>query len=43
MHAAITQEGAGRKFVGSALKYMRYAGAYPEIAPAADAPEQDTE
>jgi predicted RNA-binding protein YlxR (DUF448 family) len=43
MHAAIKQEGAGRKFVGTALRYMRYAGAYPEIAPAADAPEQDQE
>lgn len=43
MHAAIKQDGAGRKFLGSALRYMRYAGAYPEIAPAADAPEQDKE
>ncbi len=43
MHAAITQDGAGRKFVQSALKHMRYAAAYPEIAPAADAPEQDWE
>jgi predicted RNA-binding protein YlxR (DUF448 family) len=43
MHAAITQDGAGRKFIGSAQRFMRYAGAYPEIAPAADAPEQDTE
>jgi uncharacterized protein len=43
MHAAITQDGAGRKFIGSALRYMRYAGAYPEIAPASDAPEQDQE
>lgn len=43
MHVAITKEGAGRKFIGSALRFMRYAGAYPEIAPAADAPEQDTE
>ena len=41
MHAAITQDGAGRKFIGAALRYMRYAEAYPEIAPAADAPEQD--
>jgi predicted RNA-binding protein YlxR (DUF448 family) len=27
MHAAITQDGAGRKFIGSALRYKRYAGA----------------
>ena len=43
MHAAIKQDGAGRNFIGAALRLMRYAGAYPEIAPAADAPEQDTE
>jgi predicted RNA-binding protein YlxR (DUF448 family) len=43
MHAAITQDGAGRKFIGSARRYLRYAGAYPEISPAADAPEQDQE
>jgi predicted RNA-binding protein YlxR (DUF448 family) len=43
MHAAITQDGAGRKFTEAAQRFMRYAGAYPEITPAADAPEQDTE
>jgi predicted RNA-binding protein YlxR (DUF448 family) len=43
MHAAITQDGAGRKFIGSALRYMRYAGAYPENASVAGAPEQDWE
>jgi predicted RNA-binding protein YlxR (DUF448 family) len=43
MHAAITQDGAGRKFIGSALRYMRYAGAYPDNASVADAPEQDQE
>lgn len=41
MHAAITADGAGRNFIGAALKFMRYAGAYPEIASLADAPEQD--
>jgi uncharacterized protein len=43
MHVAIIQDGAGRKFIGSALRFTRYAGAYPEISPAADAPEQDQE
>jgi uncharacterized protein len=43
MHAAITRDGAGRKFIGSALRYMRYAGAYPENASVAGAPEQDLE
>jgi predicted RNA-binding protein YlxR (DUF448 family) len=43
MHAAITQDGAGRKFIGSALRYMRYAGAYPDNASLAGAPEQDWE
>jgi len=43
MHAAITQDGAGRKFIGSALRYMRYAGAYPDNASVVDAPEQDQE
>jgi len=43
MHAAITQDGAGQKFAGSALRYMRYASAYPDNAPAVDAPEQDWE
>jgi uncharacterized protein len=43
MHAAITQDGAGQKFTGSALRYMRYALAYPDNAPAVDAPEQDWE
>jgi uncharacterized protein len=41
MHAAITQDGAGRKFIGSALRYMRYAGAYPDNASVVGAPEQD--
>lgn len=41
MHAAISNDGAGRNFVRSASRYMRYAGAYPEPAPAAQAPEQD--
>jgi uncharacterized protein len=43
MHAAITQDGAGRNFVGSALRYLRYAGAYPDNASVEDAPEQDLE
>jgi predicted RNA-binding protein YlxR (DUF448 family) len=43
MHAAITRDGAGQKFIGSALRYMRYAGAYPENASVAGAPEQDWE
>jgi uncharacterized protein len=43
MHAAITRDGAGRKFIGSALRYLRYAGAYPENASVAGAPEQDWE
>jgi uncharacterized protein len=43
MHAAITQDGAGRKFIGSALRYLRYAGAYPDNASRQDAPEQDQE
>jgi predicted RNA-binding protein YlxR (DUF448 family) len=43
MHAAITGDGAGRKFIGSALRYLRYAGAYPGSATASGAPEQDLE
>jgi len=43
MHAAITRDGAGRKFIGSALRYLRYAGAYPGNASVAGAPEQDWE
>lgn len=43
MHTAITQDGAGRKFIGSALRYLRYAGAYPDNASRQDAPEQDQE
>jgi uncharacterized protein len=43
MHAAITADGAGQNVIGAALRFMRYAGAYPEIASVADAPEQDTE
>jgi predicted RNA-binding protein YlxR (DUF448 family) len=43
MHAAIIQNGAGRNFIGAALRFMRYVGEDPEIASAADAPEQDTE
>ena len=41
MHAAISKDGAGRNFIKSANRYMRYAGAYPELAPAAYSPEQD--
>jgi predicted RNA-binding protein YlxR (DUF448 family) len=43
MHAAITRDGAGQRFIGSALRFMRYAGAYPENASVADAPGQDWE
>jgi predicted RNA-binding protein YlxR (DUF448 family) len=43
MHAAITRDGAGRKFIDSALRYLRYAGAYPGNASVAGAPEQDWE
>lgn len=43
MHTAITRDGAGRKFIGSALRYLRYAGAYPGNASVAGAPEQDWE
>lgn len=43
MHVAIAEDGAGRNFIGSALRYMRYMGACPEVTPAAGAPEQDWE
>jgi len=41
MHAGISRDGAGQKFLWSAQRFMRYAQAYLEPAPAADAPEQD--
>lgn len=41
MHAAIEQDGAGRKFVWSALRYLRYLGEHPEPARAVYGPEQD--
>lgn len=41
MHAAIEQDGAGRRFIWSAQRYLRYLGEHPEPARAADGPEQD--
>lgn len=41
MHMAIEKDGAGRRFLWSVERFMRYVGTPPETAEPADEPEQD--
>lgn len=41
MHAAITDDGAGQKFLWSAMRFRIYVGTPPEAAPPMGAPEQE--
>lgn len=41
MHLAIKKDGAGRRFLWSVERFMRYVGTPPEAAEPADEPEQD--
>ena len=40
-HAAVAVDGAGRKFIGSARRFVNYVGTRPATATVADMPEQD--
>jgi uncharacterized protein len=40
-HAAVAEDGAGRKSIWSAKRFVNYMGTRPAAAPAADTPEQD--
>jgi hypothetical protein len=40
-HAAVAEDGAGRKFIWSAARYINYVGTRPAAPTAVDTPEQD--